>query len=429
MYKNLLNDKKFIPAGTFLAGVDIGKGRNYFQGITSTGEFATHKACSFENNRSGMDEFLARTKIWMKEGLCDKIIVGMEPTGSYWIPFASYLEENGIPVALVNPYHVKKSKELYDNSPKKSDSKDALLIARMMREGKYLRHVCLSNVQEEIKESLDFHAILTKEKVALKNQIRNKLAEYFPELEGIFKKIDGKTVIGLLKLYPLPCDVINQGEEYLGCFLRKKSRGRFKLRVAKGLLNAAIMSVGKKKGLEIAHWVISRLASKLEEIIAEIKVVESRMKTLMEGMGQYHILKSIPNVSTITIAAVTSAVGDMNRFSCAGEVLKLLGLNIYEVSSGKHKGQRHITKRGNSRARAKLYEIIVSCCKKNGIFREKYDNMTKRGKPAPKVYVALVCKMIRIMFVLIKTGKFFDRDLMYGKAEKIDSPQISMIAA
>ena len=57
-----------------------------------------------------------------------KVIVGMEPTGHYWLNLAHFLKEQNIKFVVVNPMHVKKSKELDDNSPTKNDVKDARVI-------------------------------------------------------------------------------------------------------------------------------------------------------------------------------------------------------------------------------------------------------------------------------------------------------------
>lgn len=65
------------------------------------------------------------------------VIFGIEPTGHYWFTLAEYLEHQGIKLAVVNPHHVSKSKELEDNSPTKNDYKDAKVIADLVRNGKY----------------------------------------------------------------------------------------------------------------------------------------------------------------------------------------------------------------------------------------------------------------------------------------------------
>ncbi|WP_306616144.1 hypothetical protein [Paenibacillus sp. GD4] len=46
----------------------------------------------------------------------------MEPTGHYWLNLAYYSGEQQVLCGVVNPLHVKKSKELDDNSPTKSSS-------------------------------------------------------------------------------------------------------------------------------------------------------------------------------------------------------------------------------------------------------------------------------------------------------------------
>ena len=53
-------------------------------------------------------------------------IVGCEPTGCYWLTFQKYLKDHGVKLVTINPYSVKCSKELDDNSPEKSDLKDPM---------------------------------------------------------------------------------------------------------------------------------------------------------------------------------------------------------------------------------------------------------------------------------------------------------------
>ena len=47
----------------------------------------------------------------------------MEPTGHYWFYLRKFLQDNGMKSVLVNPHHVKKSKELDDNNPTKNNCK------------------------------------------------------------------------------------------------------------------------------------------------------------------------------------------------------------------------------------------------------------------------------------------------------------------
>ena len=62
----------------------------------------------------------------------------MEPTGHYWFNLGKFLQDNEMKPVLVNPHHVKKSKELDDNNPTKNDRKDPKVIAGLVREGRYM---------------------------------------------------------------------------------------------------------------------------------------------------------------------------------------------------------------------------------------------------------------------------------------------------
>jgi ABC-type multidrug transport system permease subunit len=61
----------------------------------------------------------------------------MEPTGHYWLSLAGWLKNKAIEAVLVNPHLVKKNRENRDNSRSKSDRKDALVIADMVKNGYY----------------------------------------------------------------------------------------------------------------------------------------------------------------------------------------------------------------------------------------------------------------------------------------------------
>ncbi|WP_025335166.1 IS110 family transposase [Paenibacillus sabinae] len=81
----------------------------------------------------GFQQFSRWIQDLLKSYNLNKIIVGMEPTGHYWLSLARWLSDKGIEAVLVNPHLVKKNKENRDNPPSKSDRKDALVIADMIK--------------------------------------------------------------------------------------------------------------------------------------------------------------------------------------------------------------------------------------------------------------------------------------------------------
>lgn len=121
---------------TLIIGVDIAKHKHVARAQGYRGiQFG--KPLYFENTLEGFQTFIN----WMNElttqqGKSD-VIIGMEPTGHYWLSLAYWLMEKQCKVIVVNPAHVKNSKELDDNSPTKNDVKDARVISRFIQDGRY----------------------------------------------------------------------------------------------------------------------------------------------------------------------------------------------------------------------------------------------------------------------------------------------------
>lgn len=53
---------------------------------------------------------------------------------------------------------------------------------------------------------------------------------------------------------------------------------------------------------------------------------------------------TIPGVGMITVAEFLAEVGDFSGYTHPRQIQKVAELNLKENSSGKHKGQTHITK-------------------------------------------------------------------------------------
>ena len=135
--KRTQNDKimQQTPA-TLVIGIDIGKTTHYARAYDYRGiELA--KTLRFENTALGfdsMDQWMSET---MKKHAKTEAIVGFEPTGHYWFTLGDHLKGRGHRLAIVNPFHVKCTRELDDNSPTKNDRKDPHTIAMLVKDGRY----------------------------------------------------------------------------------------------------------------------------------------------------------------------------------------------------------------------------------------------------------------------------------------------------
>ena len=117
-----------ITNNTLVIGVDIAKKKHYARAFDYRG-IELDKVFTFKATSSGFENFIEWSEGIAKRHGKRKIIVGIEPTGHYWYTFGQAIMDKGLMLVQVNPYHVKRSKELDDNTPSKSDYKDPKTIA------------------------------------------------------------------------------------------------------------------------------------------------------------------------------------------------------------------------------------------------------------------------------------------------------------
>ena len=82
--------------------------------------------------------------------------------------------------------------------------------------------------------------------------------------------------------------------------------------------------------------------------------------------------------------------------------MKLAGLDLFEVSSGKHKGRHHISKRGRALMRKLLFFAAINTVKSHGIMYVWYQKMVNNGTPKIKALIAVSRKLLRIIFALAR---------------------------
>lgn len=143
-----------ISEKTLIIGVDIASEVHFARAFDYRGvELA--KILRFTNDEPGFKEFAAWVEEIKSKNHKDKVTVGMEPTGHYWFNIAPFLKDHSMKIVLVNPFHVKRSKELDDNNPTKNDRKDPKTIAMLVKDGRYMEPYIPEGVYSELRTAMD----------------------------------------------------------------------------------------------------------------------------------------------------------------------------------------------------------------------------------------------------------------------------------
>ena len=419
--KSGMTQKLNAVTEALIVGVDIGKDSHWAQFVDYRG-IQVGKAMRISSDRSGFESIVARI-----QGLCNKpalsqryrkVMVGMEPTGHYWKTLVRYLLGCGYEVVGVNPYHTKKAKELDDNSQTTSDPKDAMTIARLIKDGRYFEAHLPEGVYAELRTLGNTRGGIKRAENRVKNKITAILDEYFPEMYRVFKKpLQGKASRQVLRDCPFPSQILEIGETGVLAIIRKAVKKGVGLKKAQLLIETAKVSVGVDQGLTATQLRLNLLLDDLDRHEAQVERIEEQMAKALNETGYADQLLSIKGVGVVTAAGFLGEVGDPMRFQDARQIVRLAGLSLVEDSSGKSKGRTHISKRGRPRLRSLLYTMAFSMVGSNPQMKQLYHYLKHRqDNPLRKKQALIVIakKMITMIFSMLKHGTQYCPDKVFG---------------
>lgn len=155
-------------------------------------------ACVFTSVRkkevrqfSTMTEDILQLVSWLKETDCE--MAAMESTGSYWKPVYNILEEEHIPIMIVNAQHIK------GVPGRKADVKDAEWIADLVRHGLVKASYIPNREQRELREMTRYRQEMIEERARELNRIQAVLEGCNIKLGSVITDISGKSGMAILK--------------------------------------------------------------------------------------------------------------------------------------------------------------------------------------------------------------------------------------
>lgn len=416
---NSTQNKKLeqVKSTTLVIGIDVGSETHYARVFDRRGYEYSKKAYKFSNTEHGFVELLDWIQSIKEEKNKDDIIVGMEPTGHYWFCLGVFLEDNGIKPVLVNPHHVKKSKELDDNSQSKNDRKDPKVIAGLVKDGRYTEPYIPEGIYAELRTASNLRFRVEAELTGVKNRMARWFSIYFPEYRKVYRKTDAISGLMVLRVAPLPEDIMALGMDGVNRIWRKAKLRAIGMKRAASLVEAAKQSIGLRPAGEAARLELSILLEEYDAKQMRLEEIMSLIEKLMEEIPEAKRLQEIKGIGVKTVSGFLAEVGDVRRFANPKQLQKYAGLAIVDNSSGKHKGKTTISRRGRKRLRYLLFEAALSLVATNAEFRELHRYYTTREEnPLKKMQslIAIGCKLIRVFYALLTKDVTYDAKKFLG---------------
>ena len=417
--RTLTQDDKIalVDDKTLVIGADVGSEKHNIRAFDNRGREFSKKVFEFPNNEAGFTEAKAWILSIRDARHMERIMVGMEPTGHYWFNLASWLISEGITVVLVNPHHVKKTKELDDNLNRKTDRKDPKVIAGLVREGRYSLPYLPEGFYARLRNLNNLRLINTEEKTRCINRLDRWLSIYFPEYRTVFKDVSGTGSILLLEQAALPEDIVKLGTDGVNKIWRAAKLRGTGYSKALNIVSAARHSIGCTEGLDIARTEIQWILESLKGYINWDNELLAKAESLARELPCIDSMLEIKGLGLRTLIGIFAEIGDITRFTDAKAIQKLAGLALVEDSSGKHEGRTIISKRGRKRLRYHLYQAALVLIGQNDEFREVYEYYRAReANPLKKMQalMAVACKLLRVLYAMATKGVKYDPGKLLG---------------
>ena len=200
----------------------------------------------------------------------------------------------------MNPYATKQAKELDDNSQRKSDKKDALTIAKLVKDGRYFELHLPHDIYAEFQGLSTTKTGLNKRKNALKNTIAAVLDEFFPEYEEVFNHpLTGKASRQILKTCLFPKFIMELEEEGVIAEIKNAVKNSWQeesgtaCRGCERVCRHRLRRGGNKLKLRLMLEEVALVEKQTEEL-------EEQMEAVLGKTGYAKFLLSIKGIGVVT---------------------------------------------------------------------------------------------------------------------------------
>jgi transposase len=412
-YNSQVVKRQRIRSTTLVVGVDVGKAFNAVGFMNKQGKILSSCAKLY-NNREGFEQFVKMTEAIKTKYRLKDVLIGMEPTGHYWRKLAYFAKDQGYEVRFIRTTALKHHREIDESSSAKSDIRDALTIANITREGKYIDTVIEDGVVRQLRTLSKVRERLLRYSVGAKNALHAALDDYFPELHEIFWSMGARSLWAILERCPFPDDVVLLKISLLRDMIAKSSRKKAGAdQKARALYQAAQKSIGLKRVGDADRFRVKICLEEVKRTVLMLKDIDRQMKKVLKEMPSAPYLLSIPGVGTLSAAVFLGELGNPAYFHNARQIVKYAGYDPQESDSGSWVSRKFISKKGRWLMRKYLFfmsmRVVVLSKYFQNYYQRKLETKNRVGQQPKRkeILCAVAIKLIKVIFALLRDKRKF----------------------
>jgi transposase len=359
-----------------------------------------------------------------------RVRVAMESTGTYGDPLRQALADAGVETHLISGKRAHDYAEVFDGVPSQHDGKDAAVVAELCALGKGLAWPWAPPDEQVagLTFLVDQLEAATRERTVWVLRLEAMLARHWPEASRVLK-VGGGTMLRALAHYGGPAALAADADA-AATLQRWGTRW-----LDAGKVRRVVDSAGATAGVRQGATDVARVqwcAAKALDAHREAGRCQAKLRRL--GAAHAAVAAQGAVVGVPTACVLWRHLGDPKRYHCAAAYRKAMGLNLKERSSGKHRGEIKITKRGPGACRRWLHLAALRLIRDEPAVRAWYarkcgggsveDKGKGKGKGAGKgssgagrlrAVTALVRKLAPAMWVVGAGRGAFDVGRLLGQ--------------
>ena len=343
-----------------------------------------------------------------------RVRVIAEPTGVYHELLFAIARKHGFEARLVQAEAVKKLRVVMFGDYGKTDARDPEVILDLAKRGRLIPDRSLSEVFSALRTAGIIYARAEREAVRAKNRIHRTKRRVFPDFDFSTDFLFSRSGDAVMEATGFdPHRIVHLGLR-LTQILRRRAP-RMQHRSIERLLAAAALSrdsvaPGPAHDLRLLElrqaWddlkrAEARKAEAAEHLLAlydQARLLDPDLPAAQPGLA-----------SKLSLARLVAETGPWSDFDSVEQLLKYIGLNLYEQQSGRWRGKTTTSKKGRSLARHVLSEIVLPLVRRGRLLGEYHHHKVKiEKKPGSVAITAAARKTLNILWGWGRSRKPFD---------------------
>ena len=158
------------------------------------------------------------------------------------------------------------------------------------------------------------------------------------------------------------------------------------------------------------EWVgemIQQDARRVLELDGQIKALETKIESVMQGSTVARILASIPGYGLVCASELAGEIGTLDRFRSDASLGLYVGMSPLDDSSGTSSGTK-APKQVNTRAKAAMMVAVDRHRKRVSKSQQYYDKKRAEGKKHNQAIRSLGRHLCRVMYQLLKEERTYE---------------------